>query len=149
MRWCYSGEETNCLKPMSELKDKVKSLKLKYKNYPQKELLIPMPNPNPDREYEVEINYDEFTCLCPLNPGQPDYASINIKYVPDREILEFKSLKFYLTSYRTVEIFYEAATNQILDDLVNILKPKKLEIITDWNIRGGTKVRVKANYTKE
>lgn len=134
---------------MSELRDRVKSLKLKYKDYPQKELLITMPNPYPDTEYEVEVTYDEFTCLCPLNPGQPDYASINIKYVPDQEILEFKSLKFYLTSYRTVEIFYEAATNKMLNDLVNILKPRRMEIVTDWNIRGGTKAKVKASYIKE
>ncbi len=134
---------------MSELKNRVKSLKLEYKGYPQKELLISMPNPNPEREYEVEITYDEFTCLCPLNPGQPDYASINIKYVPDQEIVELKSLKFYLTSYRTVEIFYEAATNRILEDLVNLLKPSRIEIVTDWNIRGGTKAKVKASYTKE
>lgn len=134
---------------MSELRDRVKSLKLEYKDYPQKELLITMPNPYPDMEYEVEVTYDEFTCLCPLNPGQPDYASINIKYVPDQEILEFKSLKFYLTSYRTVEIFYEAATNKMLNDLVNILKPRRMEIVTDWNIRGGTKAKVKASYIKE
>lgn len=135
--------------PMSELQDKVRNLKLEYKNYPQKELLISLSNPYPERDYELEIVYDEFTCLCPLNPGQPDYASINIKYIPDREIIEFKSLKFYLTSYRTVEIFYEAATNQILDDLVSILKPKRMEIVTDWNIRGGTKVKVTASYGKE
>ncbi len=134
---------------MSELVDKVKNLKLQYKDYPQKELLIAMPNPNPEREYEIEVTYDEFTSLCPLNPGQPDYASINIKYVPDQNILEFKSLKFYLTSYRTVEIFYEAATNKILDDLVDTLKPRRMEIVTDWNIRGGTRVRVSASYTKE
>jgi len=134
---------------MSELEKKVKNLKLEYKDYPQKELLISMPNPHPEKEYEIEITYDEFTSLCPLNPSQPDYASINIKYVPDREILELKSLKFYLTSYRTVEIFYETATNRILDDLVNLLKPKRMEIVTDWNIRGGTKVKVKASYIKE
>lgn len=134
---------------MSELEDKVKNLRLEYKDYPQKELLISMPNPNPGKEYEIEIVYDEFTSLCPLNPSQPDYASINIKYIPDRKILELKSLKFYLTSYRTVEIFYETATNRILDDLVNLLKPKRMEIVTDWNIRGGTKVKVKASYIKE
>lgn len=134
---------------MDELRDKVKSLRLEYKPYPQKELLISMPNPNPEREYEIEITYDEFTCLCPLNPGQPDYASINIKYVPDQKILELKSLKFYLTSYRTVEIFYEAVCNRILNDLVDLLEPRRIEIITDWNIRGGTKAKVKASYTKE
>lgn len=133
---------------MNELKDKVKSLKLEYKDHPQKELLIVMPNPYPERDYEEEIVSSEFTCLCPLNPGQPDYAALTIRYVPDQEIIELKSLKFYLTSYRAAEIFYEAATNQILDDLVNAVKPKRMEVVADWNIRGGMKVKVKANYDK-
>jgi 7-cyano-7-deazaguanine reductase len=133
---------------MDELKNKVKSLKLKYKPQPQKELLIAMPNPYTDREYEVEITTSEFTCLCPLNPGQPDYATLNIKYIPDREIIELKSLKFYLTSYRMVEIFYEAATNRILDDLVSALRPKRMEITADWNIRGGIGTRIKVSYNR-
>lgn len=133
---------------MNELKDKVKSLKLEYKDHPQKELLIVMPNPYPERDYEEEIVSSEFTCLCPLNPGQPDYAALTIRYVPDKEIIELKSLKFYLASYRAVEIFYEAATNQILDDLVNAVKPRRMEVVADWNIRGGIKVKVKTNYNK-
>lgn len=133
---------------MDELKNKVKGLKLKYKSQPQKELLIAMPNPYTDRAYEVEITTSEFTCLCPLNPGQPDYATLNIKYVPDREIIELKSLKFYLASYRMVEIFYEAATNRILDDLVSAIKPKRMEIIADWNIRGGIGTRIKVSYNR-
>ncbi len=137
-----SGQEIKQANLMSTLKDKVRNLKLEYKDHPQKELLISIPNPNPGKEYEIEINYGEFTSLCPLNPSQPDYASISIRYVPDRKILELKSLKFYLTSYRTVEIFYETATNKILEDLVKLLKPKRMEIISDWNIRGGTKESV-------
>jgi len=133
---------------MDELKNKVKSLKLEYKDYPQKELLIAMPNPYPDREYEEEMASSEFTCLCPLNPGQPDYATLTIKYVPDQEIIELKSLKFYLASYRMVEIFFEEATNRILDDLVNAVKPKRMEIVAEWNIRGGIGTKIKVSYNK-
>ena len=134
---------------MDEIKRKVKNLKLKYKAYPQKELLIAMPNPYPDREYEEEMVTTELTSLCPLNPGQPDYATLTIKYVPDKQIIELKSLKFYLASYRMVEIFYEEATNRILEDLVNAVKPKRLEILAEWNIRGGIGTKVKVSYNKK
>ena len=134
---------------MDDLKKRVKSLRLTYKSYPQKELLVAMPNPYPDREYEEEIVTSEFTSLCPLNPGQPDYATLNIKYVPDKQIIELKSLKFYLASYRMVEIFYEEATNRILDDLVNAVKPRRMEILAEWNIRGGIGTKVKVSYNKK
>jgi len=134
---------------MDELKKKVRSLKLEYKANPQKELLIAMPNPYPDREYEEEMATSEFTCLCPLNPGQPDYATLTIKYVPDKHIIELKSLKFYLASYRMVEIFYEEATNRILDDLVNAVKPRRMDILAEWNIRGGIGTKVKVSYNKK
>ena len=133
---------------MDELKDKVKNLKLEYKAHPQKELLIAMPNPYPDREYEEEIISSEFSCLCPLNPGQPDYATLTIRYVPDHNIIELKSLKFYLTSYRMVETFFEETTNRILDDLVNAVKPKRMEIVAEWNIRGGIGTKIKVGYNK-
>jgi len=134
---------------MDDVKDKVKSLKIEYKSHPQKELLVTMPNPYPDREYEQEIVSSEFTCLCPLNPGQPDYATLTIKYVPDQEIIELKSLKFYLTSYRMVETFYEETTNRILDDLVNAVKPKRMDVVAEWNIRGGIGTKVRASYNKD
>ncbi|MBM3155075.1 MAG: NADPH-dependent 7-cyano-7-deazaguanine reductase QueF [Chloroflexi bacterium] len=133
---------------MEETRERVKNLKLSYQKQPQKELLIAMPNPYPDREYEEEIVTGEFTSLCPLNPGQPDYATFTIKYVPDRKILELKSLKFYLASYRMVETFYEEATNRILDDLVEAIKPRRMEIVADWNIRGGMDTRITVNYQK-
>ena len=133
---------------MDELKDRVKNLKLEYGAYPQKELLIAMPNPYPRREYEEEIVSSEFTCLCPLNPGQPDYATLTIKYIPDQEIIELKSLKFYLASYRMVEIFFEEATNRLLDDLVSTVKPKRMEVVAEWNIRGGIGTKIKASYNK-
>jgi 7-cyano-7-deazaguanine reductase len=134
---------------MDDLKKRVKNLRLKYKSYPQKELLVVMPNPHPGSEYEEEIVTSEFTSLCPLNPGQPDYATLNIKYVPDKQIIELKSLKFYLVSYRMVEIFYEEATNRILDDLVNAIKPRRMEILAEWNIRGGIGTKVKVSYNKK
>ena len=134
---------------MDEIKKKVKNLKLRYKAYPQKELLIAMPNPYPDREYEEEMVTSELTCLCPLNPGQPDYATLTIKYVPDKQIIELKSLKFYLASYRMVEIFYEEATNRILEDLASAIKPKRMEILAEWNIRGGIGTKVRVSYNKK
>jgi 7-cyano-7-deazaguanine reductase len=132
-----------------QLKKRVRELKLKYKSHSQKELLIAMPNPSPDREYEEEVVTSEFTTLCPLNPGQPDYATLTIKYVPDKQIIELKSLKFYLTSYRMAEIFFEEATNRILDDLVNAVKPKRMEIVAEWNIRGGIGTKITASYNKK
>ena len=132
-----------------QLKKRVGELKLEYKTHPQKELLLAMPNPCPDREYEEEMVTSEFTTLCPLNPGQPDYATITIRYVPDKQIIELKSLKFYLTSYRMVEIFFEEATNRILDDMVNAVKPKKMEIVAQWNTRGGIGTKITASYNKK
>jgi 7-cyano-7-deazaguanine reductase len=130
------------------IRKRVASLTLTYKNYPQKELLIPLPNPSPQRDYEEVIVSSEFTTLCPLNPGQPDYATLTIKYTPDRSILELKSMKFYLTSYRMVEIFFEEATNRVLDDLANAIKPKKMEVVAEWNVRGGIGTVIMARYNK-
>jgi 7-cyano-7-deazaguanine reductase len=134
---------------VDELVKKVRELKLQYKDHPQKELLVAMPNPYTGRDYTEEVVTSEFTTLCPLNPGQPDYAKLTILYTPDEEILELKSLKFYLTSYRMVEIFFEEATNRILDDIVNIIHPKTMEIIAEWNIRGGIGTRITASYKKK
>ena len=107
-----------------------------------------MPNPYTGRDYEVQVVSPEFTALCPVNPGQPDFATITIKYIPDKYIIEFKSLKLYLTSYRTVKIFYEASTNRVLDDLVKTIRPKSMEVIADWNVRGGITTKVTASYIK-
>lgn len=123
-------------------------MKLVYTDSPQPELLLAMPNPHVDRDYEIQVVSPEFTALCPVNPGQPDFATITIKYIPDKYIIELKSLKLYLTSYRNVSIFYEASTNRILDDLVRVIKPRNMEIIADWNIRGGISTRVTATYKK-
>jgi len=130
------------------IRKKIANLKLTYKSYPQKELLVALPNPSPQRNYEEVIVSSEFTTLCPLNPGQPDYATLTIKYTPDKSILELKSVKFYLTSYRMVEIFFEEATNRVLDDLVDAIKPKKMEVVAEWNVRGGIGTVIAASYEK-
>ncbi|HEX7365137.1 MAG TPA: preQ(1) synthase [Dehalococcoidia bacterium] len=133
----------------AQIKRRVQSLKLKYKAVPQPELLITIPNPSPNPDYEEEIITSEFTTLCPLNPGQPDYARLSIKFVPDKKIIELKSLKFYLTSYRMAEIFFEEATNRVLNDLVAAIKPKRMDIVAEWNVRGGILTRVSVSYSKK
>ena len=133
---------------MDKLFKKIQGLQLKYSDQPQPELLVAMPNPYPGQDYEVQVVSPEFTALCPVNPGQPDFATVTIKYVPDKYIVEFKSLKLYLTSFRTVAIFYEASTNRILQDLAKTLKPKSMEVTTDWNVRGGISTRVVSTYNK-
>jgi 7-cyano-7-deazaguanine reductase len=129
--------------------EKIRNLKLEFKSQPQKDLLIIIPNPYPDRPYEEEIVTSEFSTLCPLNPGQPDWATLAIKYIPGKDIIELKSLKFYLTSFRMVEMFFEEATNRILDDLVSTAKPRKMEIVAEWNIRGGIGTFIRASYNAD
>lgn len=94
------------------------------------------PNPHPERDYEVRFDCPEFTCLCPKT-GQPDFATIDIVYVPDRLCVELKSFKLYLWSYRDVGAFHEKVTNTICDDLVAQLQPRFLEIRARFNVRGG------------
>jgi 7-cyano-7-deazaguanine reductase len=133
---------------VDKLLKKIQALKLEYKDRPQPELLVVMPNPYPNQEYEVQVTSPEFTALCPVNPGQPDFATLMIKYVPHKSIIEFKSLKLYLTSYRTVSIFYEESTNRILDDLVKVIKPRTMEIVSEWNVRGGISTKITCVYPK-
>src|SRR5438552_14424522 len=92
---------------------------------PSKEL-VAIPNPHPDRDYEVECVCPEFTCICPMT-GQPDFATFNITYVPGPKLVELKSLKLYLWSFRQEGAFHEDVTNKVLDDLVAALKPRKLK----------------------
>ena len=132
-----------------KLLKKIQSLNLVYSDRPQPELLVAMPNPSAEQEYEVQVVSPEFTALCPVNTAQPDFATVTIKYVPDKYIVEFKSLKLYLTSYRTVAIFYEASTNRILKDLVKAIKPRSMGVITDWNVRGGISTRITCSYDKK
>jgi 7-cyano-7-deazaguanine reductase len=101
------------------------------------------PNPQLERDYEILFDCPEFTCLCPLT-GQPDFAHFKIRYVPDALCVELKSLKLYLWSYRDQGAFHEKVTNGILEDLVEALQPRFLEIDAKWYVRGGitTYVRV-------
>lgn len=101
-------------------------------------------NPYPDRDYRIEISFPEFTCLCPRS-GYPDFATIKISYIPDKKIVELKSLKLYLNSYRDKYISHEAVTNKIYDDLHNLLKPRFLEVIGDFNPRGNVKTIIKVS----
>jgi 7-cyano-7-deazaguanine reductase len=102
-------------------------------------------NPKPGRDYEVEFVFPEFTSVCPVT-GQPDFATITVRYVPNLLCVEMKSLKLYFFSFRNKGIFYEAVTNQILDDLVTKLKPRKMTVIGDFAVRGGTAGKVTAMH---
>jgi len=100
------------------------------------------PNPRTDRDYLISFECPEFTCLCPVT-GQPDFATIRIRYVPDELCVELKSLKLYLWSYRDEGAFHEAVTNQILDDLVTACDPRFIEVVGDFFVRGGIHTVVK------
>jgi 7-cyano-7-deazaguanine reductase len=113
---------------------------------PSKELER-IPNPKPERDYEIEITTNEFTCVCPRT-GQPDFATITIRYVPDQWIVELKSLKLYLWSFRNERHYHEEVTNTILDDLVRTLQPRRMTVIADFNIRGGLHTVVTARYER-
>src|SRR6478609_734020 len=94
------------------------------------------PNPRPERDYEIAIQCPEFTSVCPKT-GMPDFGEIRITYVPDAACVELKSLKYYLNVFRNRGIFYEAVTNQILDDLVGLLSPRRMVVVGDFSSRGG------------
>lgn len=105
------------------------------------------PNEYAGREYEVEITCPEFTAVCPRT-GQPDFATIRIKYVPDQKIVELKSLKLYFFAYRNRGIYHEHVTNKILDDFVAACDPIRCEVTGDFNVRGGIKTVVTARYER-
>ncbi len=105
------------------------------------------PNHNPERDYVVTLQTDEFTCVCPKT-GQPDFAKIKIQYIPDQKIVESKSLKLYLWSFRNEGVFHEHVTNVILDDLVAALKPRWCKVSAEFAVRGGIGITVEAEYKK-
>ncbi len=105
------------------------------------------PNPNPKRDYLIEHTCPEFTALCPKT-GQPDFATMVIRYVPDRRCVELKSLKMYLGGYRNLGIYYEAVTNRILEDLVEVTKPRSMVLEGRFGVRGGISSVVTASYEK-
>ena len=106
------------------------------------------PNPCPDRDYEIAFDCPEFTCVCPKT-GQPDFATLRIRYVPERLCVELKSLKLYLWSYRDEGHFHEEVTNLVLDDLVKAARPRRLSIEGDFFVRGGIHTVVRASYEKQ
>ncbi|MBP7776469.1 MAG: NADPH-dependent 7-cyano-7-deazaguanine reductase QueF [Acidobacteria bacterium] len=105
------------------------------------------PNPRPGRDFEVAIACAEFTSMCPKT-GLPDFGTITIRYVPEATCLELKALKYYLLAFRNQGIFYEAATNRILDDLVAACQPRRMTVVGDFTARGGITTRVTVDYLK-
>jgi len=103
-------------------------------------------NPRPGREYVITIRCPEFTSVCPKT-GQPDFGEIVIEYVPDKVCVELKSLKFYMQGYRNKGIFYERLTNDILDDLTQACKPRRMRVTSRFTPRGGITTEVTAEYT--
>ncbi|RIK44475.1 MAG: NADPH-dependent 7-cyano-7-deazaguanine reductase QueF [Chloroflexi bacterium] len=103
------------------------------------------PNPNPERDYTIEIVSPEFTCMCPVT-GQPDFAEITLRYIPDALCVELKSYKLYLWSYRNEGAFHEAVTNTILDDIVRMTAPREATVVGKFNVRGGLYTTVTATY---
>jgi 7-cyano-7-deazaguanine reductase len=106
------------------------------------------PNPRPGRDYEIEIRCPEFTSVCPKT-GMPDFGEIIISYVPDELCLELKALKYYMVEFRNKGIFYEAVTNEILDDLVLACGPRRMTVVGDFTPRGGISTSVTARYDKD
>jgi len=103
------------------------------------------PNPRPERDYEIDIRAPEFTSVCPVT-GLPDFGEIRVQYVPDKLCVELKSFKLYLVDFRNKGIFYEAVTNQILDDLVALLKPRRMTVTGAFSARGGITTTVVAQH---
>jgi len=105
------------------------------------------PNHHPERDYVVTMLTEEFTCVCPLT-GQPDFAKITIRYIPDRLILESKSLKLYLQSFRNQGTFHEHVSNVILDDIVGALAPRWCKMTAEFAVRGGISISVDAEFKR-
>ena len=107
--------------------------------------LTAVENRFPHRDYEVSVTLPEFTCLCPMT-GYPDFASIRVRYIPDKTIIELKSLKLYINRFRNDSLFHEEAVNRILEDLVACCQPRWMEVVGDFNPRGNVKTVVRAEH---
>jgi 7-cyano-7-deazaguanine reductase len=105
------------------------------------------PNRHPDRRYKVRLETDEFTAVCPLT-GQPDFAKLRVEYIPNEKIVESKSFKLYIWSFRNEGIFHEHVTNVILDDLIEALDPHWCRVVADFSVRGGIAITVEAEHTR-
>lgn len=114
------------------------------KKQPSKELEV-FPNPYPDRDYEIRMECPEFTCLCPKT-GQPDFAIVEIRYIPDEKCIELKSLKLYLWSFRSEGGFHEKVINEILDHLVAACRPREMAVTGEFNVRGGIHTTVTVEH---
>lgn len=139
---------------MTERKDDVSKLKklggdnkARYDN-PGVDILETFPNVYPDGDYTVNFVYEEWTSLCPRT-GQPDHATISIRYEPNKDCIETKSLKFYLQAYRNHQSFMETNTNKVLNDLVYVVKPKWMHVEAEFTPRGGIKSRIFACYGED
>ena len=106
------------------------------------------PNPKSERDFTIRIDVPEFTCLCPKT-GQPDFAKLEIEYIPDELCIELKSLKFYVLHYREQGGFHEAVTNKILDDLVTATSPRYMRLTAIFNVRGGIYTTVVVDHIKD
>ncbi|MFN7668615.1 MAG: preQ(1) synthase [Burkholderiales bacterium] len=106
------------------------------------------PNPNPERDYQIHMQIPEFTCLCPLT-GQPDFATLVLDYIPDKQNVELTSLKLYMWSYRNEGAFHEKVTNQILNDLVKATSPRFMRLTAQWYVRGGIFTNVVVEHRKK
>jgi 7-cyano-7-deazaguanine reductase len=110
-----------------------------------RDVLETFDNPYPHRDYTIEIVCPEFTTVCPKT-GQPDFGTLTITYVPDARCVELKSLKLYLQQYRNEGIFYETATNRVLDDLAAVLRPRRMTLAAAFTPRGGITTTVTASF---
>ena len=118
---------------------------LEFRPHVKHTVIETFPNPRPGRDFEIAIDCPEFTSVCPKT-GLPDFGAIRITYVPGDRCIELKSLKYYMIEFRNRGIFYEAVTNQILDDLVAACQPRRMTVIGDFSVRGGIKTVVTATY---
>jgi 7-cyano-7-deazaguanine reductase len=110
--------------------------------------LITFPNPRPGRRYQIQITLPEFTCKCPFS-GYPDFATIQLSYVPDRRVVELKAIKLYINSYRDRYISHEESVNQILDDLVDACDPLEMTVRGDFSPRGNVHTVIEAKHQQQ
>ena len=129
--------KSNDLKGLTLLGEKIRPVR-KLETFPN----------HHSRDYTVTLSTDEFTCVCPMT-GQPDFAKITIEYIPDKKIVESKSLKLYFWSFRNEGVFHEHVTNIILDDLVAALSPRWCKVTASFAVRGGIAITVDAEYSKK
>jgi 7-cyano-7-deazaguanine reductase len=130
-------------KPLSQLGKK--SLLSADQVSEPRSILEAFANPRPGRDYQIEFVFPEFTSLCPVT-GQPDFATITVQYVPGKLCVEMKSLKLYFFAYRNKGIFYEGVVNTILDDLVALLSPRRMTVMGEFAVRGGTAGKITASH---